>query len=799
MPQSPLLGERRKKTRKNTPDTMADESSDGQDASDTRAENSIEQGIMPESSSSQSTAGNDSLAEAIAAIFYESGSLYLPSWFVNNCIKTFEELTTCEIPLIIDDSPLDQPSGGTPDGKELTHYMVPAGAYNGLFDIVSPLKETEAQCLSDQKQPRKFSHDAMALRMPLRRSGQRFLEVVTQYFARDIGADLLTLCLDDIQNVAMYFGYLAGQASVEAPGDAKDLKSRRPENTSEKPSKNEDPGSLLKLRSAMTFVFKIFLEAIQEKRDLLYETSKDTRPLIVLLPEVTDNFYGPSHKILTDIREAVKNLRDEGEDIAVIALDIQSDIIFGAPNKWPSNDNEFLNNLGFNPLRPVQIVTPSRNEAQRRLLAADFARKLIRSNIRKLQSKTRTIPGVLIFDGLLEPYVDWKLRNGSFAYSRLRNVGFNERELDMLSSALSKTDLDVSNVEKAFERIHAIYNWLYVDKSVEAGKWTSFPRETRQILEKIEESEDHERDLLRCIVSPEDVKQSWADIEIDDDIKESIKQLVYLASSDPKSHYGILSKSRIRGALLYGPPGTGKTQLARVLAHEFKAAMIHVSFADIESQWTGEAEKIIQAVYTLASVIAPCIIFIDEADSLLTKRGRGGHRGSRDCVNQFLSQQDGLTRSEDAPFLLLATNHPDDIDEAVLRRVPARMYLGLPSIVARENMFRMFLREEKLSPDLKLQRLAEQTAGFSGSDINTLCIQAALICQEQLTKADKSSQTREIAQEHFDAAYKKVSSTVSSNGMDRVRRFAEKFDPTAVAKIDKSDANRETDYFNIYL
>ncbi|KAI0381884.1 AAA-domain-containing protein [Hypomontagnella monticulosa] len=701
-------------------------------------------------------------------------SIDLHSWFINNCIKTFEELNTSAIPLVIDASPIDQDSASAPHLQELAYYMINNGVYNSFFDILLPLNDIQKQSHSDQKQPRSFAHDAMAVRMPLCHQGQRFLEVVTQHFARDIGADLLMLCLEDIKGIAMYSNSMYWMSGDVAPG------------------------SHLSGQDGMKLLFKRFLRALQEKRDPSKEATVDKRPIIVLLPEVIDNFYGQGSLVLVQIRDAVKDLRNKGQDIAIIAIDVRDDQLFTKPKRWPEHDDDFLTNLGFNPLRPVQVIMPSKNETQMALMAKDFAATTVRSNIRRIQGKIQN-PNNPRFVGLLEPYSDWKLNEDSFAYSRLRNPYFTDRELDIIASALSNTNLDVSNIEMAFARLHSVHTWRLAENIGQGGKWASFPKTTRKLLQDIEESESYEADFLSCIVSPEDVQQSWSDIEIDDDIKASIKQLVCLASSDPKSQYGILSKSRVRGALLYGPPGTGKTQLARVLAHEFKATMIHVSAADIDSKWIGEAEKLIKALYSLASMLAPAIVFIDEADSLFKNRDKEAHGSDRGRINQFLTEQDGLGTSEKAPFLLLSTNRPDDLDQAVLRRVPERMYIGLPSITARENMLNMFLRGEKLDAQLQPQHLAELTAGFSGSDINTLCVKAALACQEELDKAGKSGEIRVITKEHFGAAFKKVSSTVSSDAVYRIRRFAEKFDPTAVTKMDKSDATMDSNYSSIYL
>lgn len=273
---------------------------------------------------------------------------------------------------------------------------------------------------------------------------------------------------------------------------------------------------------------------------------------------------------------------------------------------------------------------------------------------------------------------------------------------------------------------------------------------------------------------------------------------ISLASPSPTS-YGILKTNRVGGALLYGPPGTGKTHLARVLAKISGAAMLNVSVADIESKWVGEPEKSVKALFNLGKLLSPCIIFMHEADSLF--RCRSGSRGSSSShhdqlVNQLLQESDGLSNNEKSPFLLLATNHPHHLDEALLRRIPTRFYIGLPSEVARQNLFCIFLREELLAPHFSLKTLATTTRQYTGSDIKHVCVEAALICQGELEIRDIGvSLRRGLTMEHFEKALKRIGPNSSDTIMQEVLRFSENFDPSAVLTfrldMSKADGNRK--------
>ncbi|KAI0852311.1 AAA-domain-containing protein [Daldinia vernicosa] len=734
----------------------------------------------------------------------------LPSWF-KSCIKTFEELAECDIPLTINDASNNQ----APETEKPDHYVIDSVMYESLFDIVFPRGTKEQQDDSDMEPPRKFCHDAMALRMPHESHGQQFLNLVVQRFARDIGADIITLGLHDFENLATHFATLSGHSLPEGMSTFRDLYFEEPEKPSETPKSDEKPGTSSsdpekpkstdtepekpekpepekEARKKLPFPFaQLFTSTLDKRGSQVGTPENKERPIIILLPEVADDFYKSPRNVLTHLRDAVKEAKDQGKEIAVIAIDNQEDRIYGC-YYWgpsPSDDDGFLSDLGFNPVKAVQIIVPVKTDLQKKLLEQDHKKTTQKVNIRKLQRKVQEGQKVPSFSGSLEPHVDWRLSEESFATKRLNDPNFNDREIELTASALG-TNSDIENVERVFARLKVLHEWMEEEeKTPPPGQWDSLHEDARKAIETIKGDSckyKHENSLLDSIVSSDTVEQSWKDIEVDEDTKSTIKQLVDLASSDPKSQYGLLSKSRIRGALLYGPPGTGKTQLARVLAHEYKAVMIHVSAAELESKWVGESEKQIKALFNLGSMVAPSIIFIDEADALFRKRGPDDRSWERSRLNELLNQQDGLKASKMPPFLLLATNHPNDLDDAVMRRVPARLFIGLPSRSAREKIFSIFLRDEKVDPSVNLSQLAGRTAGFTGSDIKTICTQAALICQDELDKAEKSSETRVLTKGHFDAALARTGPTVSDGAVRQIRDFAKKFDPSAVQKMDRA-------------
>lgn len=213
--------------------------------------------------------------------------------------------------------------------------------------------------------------------------------------------------------------------------------------------------------------------------------------------------------------------------------------------------------------------------------------------------------------------------------------------------------------------------------------------------------------------------------------------------------------------------------------------MLQVSAAQIESKWVGETEKVIQALFQLGKRLAPCVIFIDEADALFYSRDFSTRSWEFGRVNQLLGQADGLARDTTSPFLLLATNYPHKLDHAVLRRVPARFYLGLPTLEAREEIFNILLKEDPLEPDVDIQSLAKATSEYSGSDIEFVCQQAATVALSDLQTSQGWEQTtqRGLSMAHFQAALAVSSPTNSKSIILQMADFATEFDRPALRKI----------------
>ncbi|MGD0152331.1 MAG: CDC48 family AAA ATPase [Thermacetogeniaceae bacterium] len=183
-----------------------------------------------------------------------------------------------------------------------------------------------------------------------------------------------------------------------------------------------------------------------------------------------------------------------------------------------------------------------------------------------------------------------------------------------------------------------------------------------------------------------------------------------------------------RGVLLVGPPGTGKTLLARAVATASQANFISIKGPELFSKWVGESEKAVRQVFRTARQAAPCIIFFDEIDALVSRRGAGSDEVSDRVLGQLLTEMDGIEGPRGI-IVLGATNRLDRLDAALLRpgRFDIVLTLPLPDSRAREQILRIHTRKKRLSADVNLSRLAQETEGLAGADLQYICYRATWV------------------------------------------------------------------------
>ncbi|CAL4906156.1 unnamed protein product [Urochloa decumbens] len=249
----------------------------------------------------------------------------------------------------------------------------------------------------------------------------------------------------------------------------------------------------------------------------------------------------------------------------------------------------------------------------------------------------------------------------------------------------------------------------------------------KKALKDVVTENEFEKTILSNVISPNDTGVTFEDIGALEDVKETLRELVMLPLQRPELFRKGQLRKPVKGILLFGPPGTGKTMLAKAVATEAGANFINVSISSIMSKWFGEPEKYVKAIFSLASKISPAVIFVDEVDSLLAKRGSPvEHEAMRKMKNEFMVNWDGIRTKEQERILVLgATNRPYDLDDAVIRRFPRRIMVSLPDSSNREKILKVLLCKEALAPDVDLKSVANDTEGYSGSDLKNLCVTAA--------------------------------------------------------------------------
>lgn len=293
-------------------------------------------------------------------------------------------------------------------------------------------------------------------------------------------------------------------------------------------------------------------------------------------------------------------------------------------------------------------------------------------------------------------------------------------------------------------------------------------------------------------VSIGDLNTTWDEVILNQDIKEVMQNLVPSSRLEVQaSSEFLLSQLRIRGCLLYGPPGTGKTHLCRAIAGASGSRMLSVDYASIHGGIVGDAEKMIRAAFTLATKLSPCVLFIDEVDSMFYRRSSGDKSWERSAITQFLVQMDGLSQSPDSPLVVVATNRPWDLDEAFLRRLPQKFYIQLPDQDSRAAILRLFLKEDDLDPAVDIDGLACVTKGFSGSDLKNLCAEAALVWKIEQVKLDflygtmskkfatarKNPKRLSLDVDHFAAAFERMQPNNAKQLTAELERFSQQYNP----------------------
>lgn len=265
-----------------------------------------------------------------------------------------------------------------------------------------------------------------------------------------------------------------------------------------------------------------------------------------------------------------------------------------------------------------------------------------------------------------------------------------------------------------------------------------------------------ERIISEIVETKLDTK--FEDIIGQEQAKQSIKEIIILPSLRPDLFTGL--RSPPRGLLLFGPPGTGKTMLAKAVATECKCTFFNISASSLTSKFVGESEKLVRLLFDLAFEREPSVVFIDEIDSILSKRNESENEASKRLKTEFLIQFDGVGSNNKAKVLIIgATNRPMELDSAVVRRLPKRIYVGAFNKEERFTFLKFIMKkqENNISDDEFLD-IANKTECYSNSDLKELCREAAYgpIRDVDMSKLINVDKLRPVCYGDFLHALKKV-------------------------------------------
>ena len=285
---------------------------------------------------------------------------------------------------------------------------------------------------------------------------------------------------------------------------------------------------------------------------------------------------------------------------------------------------------------------------------------------------------------------------------------------------------------------------------------------------------------------------TFADVAGEEEAKDALKEIVdFLHKPEKYSEIGAVLP---KGALLVGPPGTGKTMLAKAVAGEAHVPFFSISGSEFVEMFVGMGAAKVRDLFKQANEKAPCIVFIDEIDTIGKKRdgaGMGGNDEREQTLNQLLTEMDGMSAKKTV-FIIGATNRPDIIDPALLRpgRLDQWIYIPLPDEDSRHQIFKACLRKSPVSKDVDLRALAKYTQGFSGADITEICQRACKYAiRENIEKdiererrrrenpeameEDVEDEVAEIKAAHFEESMKYARRSVSDADIRKYQAFAQ--------------------------
>ncbi|PGH05214.1 hypothetical protein GX51_03113 [Blastomyces parvus] len=523
------------------------------------------------------------------------------------------------------------------------------------------------------------------------------------------------------------------------------------------------------------------------------QTTTSRPDLIVQVQDYRDIQNSRSGSIfLPLLHRAVQSKRREGQRVIIIGTVSGKQPEYPLGKSYPKlvqrdfND-EFARTIVVTPAMSPQVVET--------VFSEDMKRRTLEINVRHLQNMLRVrLNDPQLVDISLLRGPTWPLDSAATASSGLDDGYWSfDRVHRVVSLVLGSVEgagkLDLQHVQRSIDLVdksdRAKGDWL-AEKYPNAKATSTEPDRESRLKQLRKTCNTHEKKLLNGVVDAESIRTTFDDVHAPRDTIEALKTLTSLSLIRPDAFtYGVLSTDKIPGLLLYGPPGTGKTMLAKAVARQSGATVLEVSGSEVYDMYVGEGEKNVKAIFTLAKKLSPCVVFIDEADAIFGSRVTASTRTThRELINQFLREWDGM--NELSAFIMVATNRPFDLDDAVLRRLPRRLLVDLPTEQDRLSILKIHLKEEQVDPSVDLADLASRTPLYSGSDLKNMCVAAALACvrEENVLAAKhtgeepyKYPERRTLTKAHFERAMEEISASISEDmsSLSAIKKFDEKY------------------------
>ena len=302
--------------------------------------------------------------------------------------------------------------------------------------------------------------------------------------------------------------------------------------------------------------------------------------------------------------------------------------------------------------------------------------------------------------------------------------------------------------------------------------------QNKQAPKSIHDAEEDAMDQkIESEIMVKNPKVKFTDIIGMQEMKQTLYEIIVVPTIRPDLFTGIRKPQR--GILLFGPPGTGKTMIAKAIASECNSTFFNISASSLTSKWVGESEKTVKSLFKVAYKRVPSIIFIDEIDSILSKRSGSENEATKRLKTEFLIQFDGLGSNTNARLLVIAaTNRPMDLDEALLRRLPKRVYCGPLDEDGRfEFIKKVINRVETNLSDEDIREIAKMTNDYSNSDLMEMCREAAYQPVRELSMEEilKINKFRPLVKQDLIKAVQKIRGTLSKKVRDELQKWNEQF------------------------